>query len=151
MAKAIKQAAPKKTATKKGKTSEKPPIKKTGKGGTPVPKGKLYSADHQPSGAAKAAGWAKKLALKDMLELSTGNKFPRSRTAWRKAASQYLGIPEEDISIKMIMEFSLIKKAIESGDPAAFNAVYDRAYGKAKQQGGQQSTLTIRIKAKQND
>lgn len=122
---------------------------KTGRGGTPVPKnGKKFSAEHQPSSDKKKAGWSKKKALKDILALSTGKVFKGGEDAFRKLASQYLGIPEKEVNIRIMMEFRQIQKAIAGGDTSAFNAIFDRAYGKVKPEGEAPQTVRIIIKAK---
>ena len=120
--------------TKKTQPLKKPVKKSVGKNGVPTPKTpKPFSKTHQPSNAVKQAGWDRKKLLKDMLGLTTNGKFPDKKD-YRKLASQYLGINEEDVTIKMVMDFKQIEKAITKGDTFAYVAVNDRAFGKPTQE-----------------
>ena len=67
------------------------------------------------------------------MNITTGAKFDGSQRDYRKLTAQYFGIKEEDVSVRMVMEFRQIEKAILKGDTLAFVAVMDRAYGKPVQ------------------
>lgn len=78
-------------------------------------------------------GWAKKKLLKELLNISTGNKIGSGSNDYRKLASDFFGIKEEDVTIRMVMDFRQIEKAILKGDTQAYNAIMDRSYGKPVQ------------------
>lgn len=140
-------AAKKNAAKRSAKTSVKPLTRPTGKGGTPLPiTTKPFTKENQPSRESKRLGWAKKNALKDILNLSTGKIFDGEKKNYRKLAATYLGIPEKDVTIRMVMEFRQIEKAIKDGETSAFNAIFDRAYGRVKQEGEAPQSLVITIK-----
>lgn len=129
-------------------TSDKPPIVKTGKGGVPVPKGKKFSAANQPSKEKKKAGWARRNALKDILNISVNRMFEGTKKNYTQLAAAFLGIPVKEVSLRMVMEYRQIEKAVLQGDTSAFEAVYNRAYGRTKPEGEAPSSVTIIIKGK---
>lgn len=130
------------------KTSVKPATKPAGKGGTPVPDGIPFSKENQPSSESKKAGWARRAALKDLLKIVTTKKFDGDDNDYKKQTAKYFGIPENEVTILMVMEFRQIHKAITGADTSAFNAVMDRAYGRVKQAGEDPQHLVITIKGK---
>jgi hypothetical protein len=94
-----------------------------------------FSADNQPSGELKSEGKKKARLLKDLLSISTSKEFgSEEQNNYRRLTSQYLGIPEEQVDIQMIMHFRQIQRAISKSDTYAYTAVMDRAFGKPKQQ-----------------
>src|SRR5687768_6244353 len=109
----------------KAKTTLKRDGKK-GKGEITPADGTRFTSDNQPSGEAKSLGKKKKRLLKDILELSF---IGPSGGRLKKAASEYLGIPQEEITVEMMMQFRMVEKAIKDSDTPAFNAIMDRAYG----------------------
>ena len=101
----------------------------------PPANGVKFSKDNQPSGEAKSAGKIKKKKgmelAKAVLELSfKGMK----NSALKKAAAEYYGIDESEITVEMMLLFRQAEKAIQKADTFAFNAVMDRAHGKPKQE-----------------
>ncbi len=120
-------------ATKKPETPKKL-RPKSGKGAMNGNKtGKSFAVQKQPTPEAKSAGWKKKRLLKDLLELTTRSMFEGSQKDYTKITATYFGIPEEDVSVEIIMQYRQIEKAIMKGDTIAFNAIMDRAYGKPTQ------------------
>lgn len=151
-----KKATKKKTAKKKQhpapvvkKPAPVPPGHKPnrpGRGGTVLPPSpKPFTKDNQPSAAAKKAGWAKRRILKDLLELTTGATFNNSTTDYRALTAKYFGIPDEEVTVRMVMDFRQVEKAILKGDTAAYVAVNDRAYGKPKGEEQPAKNLSITI------
>jgi hypothetical protein len=91
-----------------------------------------FTPENQPSPEAKSEGARRHWALKRLLSLSTGQKFEGSAKDYRDAAARYFQIEPEEVTVKMLMEFRQIEKAILKGDTQAFTAVMDRAFGKPK-------------------
>lgn len=115
--------------------TSKKPARKPGRSGYVLPDApKPFSNTNQPSPEAKKAGWAKRNALRDLLNITTGAKFEGSTKDYRELTAKYLGIEEKYVTVKMVMEFRQIEKAILKGDTIAFNAIMDRAFGKPKQE-----------------
>jgi hypothetical protein len=106
-----------------------------------------FTKDRQPSSEAKRKGWSKKKQLKDLLGIVTGAKFEGSAKDYRKLAANFFGIREEDVTVKMVMDFRQIEKAILKGDTGAYNAINDRAYGKAPIaiNGGDGAAIPVKI------
>lgn len=126
----------------KSNSSDKRPMKqkepkprKPGKGGIyPPENGKKFSKEYQPPGEAKAAGiWKKKKGqelAKAVLELAfQGMK----NSELKKAAAEYYGVEEKEITVEMMLVFRQAEKAIQKADTQAFTAVMDRAHGKPAQ------------------
>lgn len=94
-----------------------------------------HPSNPQPSGAAKAAGWARRktgtLLAKAILE-SKIEGF-KSTSKIRRMAANYFGIQEEDITVELAMHFKQIEKAIKKGDTFAYQAFMNRAHGMPKQ------------------
>ena len=95
--------------------------------------GKPFTSDQSHLTEAKKKAWAKKKLLKDLLGIVTSGKLGNSTQDYRKLASDFFGIKEDKVDVKMIMDFRQIEKAILKGDTLAYQAVMDRAYGKPKQ------------------
>lgn len=102
-----------------------------------------FSSDNQPTGEQKSRGWWKKRRGKKLLQSilnldfdgttvdpSTGEK---QQNIVKKQAAIYFQIPEEFITVEMIMSFRQIGMAIQRGDTSAYNSVMDRAFGKPKE------------------
>lgn len=94
---------------------------------------KTFSKDYQPSPEAKKAGQRRTYALRELLGLSTGKVFAGSKTDYRALTAQYFGIEDKEVTVKMVMEFRQIEKAVLKGDTQAFSVIMDRAYGKPPQ------------------
>lgn len=109
--------------------------KRPGNGGVPPPdNGKKFSKNYQPPPENKAAGkWRKKQGqelAKAILDLAfKGMK----NSELKKAAAEYYGVDEKEITVEMMMVFRQAEKAIQKADTPAFNAVMDRAHGKPAQ------------------
>lgn len=123
----------KKQAVNKEKNPEKTPKRKIqgGKGmmngnETGIP----FSKDNQPDPKKKSEGARRHWALRDLLSKVTGQKFEGSTKVYRDLCAVYFQIPKEDVTVKMIMDFRQIEKAILKGDTRAYEAVHDRAFGK---------------------
>lgn len=139
--KSVKKTAPKKEAKHKSSalaiiksnSSEKranPP----GRGGQVLPPTpKPFTKENQPDPELKKAGWARKKALKELIDIQMCGKMEGSTINYRKLTAQFYGIDESDVTVRMALEYRQIEKALKGGDTAAFNAVMDRALGKAKQ------------------
>lgn len=133
----------KKTSIKRPLTKRGAPAFRGAQDGNP------FTTKNQPTGKQKSEGWLKKKLLKDMLGLSTSANFQGSKTDYRKLTAEYLGIQEKEVTIKMVMEFRQIEKAILKGDTSSFNSIMDRAFGRPKQalehtgQDGKEITLRI--------
>lgn len=103
--------------------------RKTGKGSVP-PIEHRFTSEKQPSPENKKKGQKQYWALRRLLELSTGQKFTGSTKEYRKATADYFNIPEDEVTISMIMDFRQIEKSIKKADTTAYKAVKDRAFGK---------------------
>lgn len=139
---AKKQAKP--AAAKPRSTDRLPP----GKNGNTLPVNKNpFSKTNQPSPEAKKAGWAKRLALKELIDFKPG-KLGDSKTDYAKLTAIFYGIAKEEVTIKMIMEYRQIERAVLKGDTGAYIAVMDRAIGKPKQAIELIPDMTIKINGK---
>lgn len=88
-----------------------------------------FSPENQPSRESKSKGAKQHWALRKLLELSTGQKFEGSAKEYRKQTALYFEIPEEEVTVSMIMDYRQVEKAILKGDTQAYNAVKNRAFG----------------------
>lgn len=139
--------AAKKVATKVAPAA--PGIYKPGKGGTSLsPTPKPFTKENQPTSEQKKAGWAKRRILKDLLDITTGATFNNSTTDYRALTAKYLGIPPEEVTVRMVMDFRQVEKAIMKADTPAYVAVMDRAFGKPKGEEPPAKNLTITINGK---
>lgn len=129
-----KKTEPAQKKAPKKKNDKAAAVKKTnrpGRGGNVLPPSpKPFSKTNQPSNEAKKAGHTRRRLLKDILNITTGAKFEGSAKDYRFLTAKYLGIPENQVSIRMVMDFRQIEKAILKGDTQAYNALMDRGYGK---------------------
>ncbi len=117
-------------------TSEQQPKKKRpGRNGNVPPEPtKGFHVLGQPSPDAKKAGWERKRKTKELANAILDLEFVGAKgSSLKKQAAQYLGIPESQVSVRMMMLFRQAEKAIQKGDTAAFNAYMDRADGKPVQ------------------
>ena len=62
-----------------------------------------------------------------------------------------MGIMSDDMDYKTAMDASMIKKVIDKGDPIAYKAINEEAYGPQKQQNeleisGEISAININVK-----
>lgn len=141
--------APAKKAAEKVVTKAAPAAPgsyRPGKGGTVLPPSpKPFTKENQPSAASKKAGWAKRRILKDILEITTGATFNNSTTDYRELTAKYLGIPPQEVTVRMVMDFRQIEKAIMKADTPAYIAVMDRALGKPKGEEPPAKSLNINI------
>lgn len=69
-----------------------------------------------------------------------------------KKKLEELGIDPEDMDYKTAMDASMIKKVIDKGDPIAYKAINEEAYGPQKQQNeleisGEISGININVKS----
>lgn len=117
-----------------------------------------FSSTNQPSPEAKSAGWWKKRKGKDVLKALLQLKFDGSHldslgqiiipNKIRQQASLYFGVPEAYITVEMIAAMKQLAMAIQTGDTNAFNAIWEKAYGKTKESdddGGDGSRPIINI------
>lgn len=101
-----------------------------------------FTSENQPSNELKKKGHAKRRLLKDLLEMAfTGPKGGKLK----KAAATYLGIPEEELTVEDMMHFRQIERAIGKQNTFAYMAVMDRAFGKPKGQGDEDTPLHIKV------
>jgi len=104
-----------------------------------VPFGKAGQAGNdrtqkQPSKEAKKNGWLKKKKGLELVQAVFELSFIGMKDSQlKKAAAEYFGLPQKEISAEMMLVFRQVEKAIQKADTHAFNAVMDRAYGKPKQ------------------
>lgn len=102
----------------------------------------LFSKDYQPPGWKKSLGQFKKnkgrKMLRALLELpfeggdvddpdNPGKKIPNPL---KKQAAAYFGMPEELITVEMIMAMRQIGLSVQKGDTAAFHGVWEKSYGR---------------------
>lgn len=89
-----------------------------------------FSAENQPSNEAKSLGHKKSfrsaLLVRALLDRTPEKKFNRIK----KQAAAFFQVDEQEIDNEVLLLYSMIVRAIEKQDVAAFNAVMDRAYGK---------------------
>jgi hypothetical protein len=108
------------------------------KGGPGLMNGKQtgipFSKDNQPDPKKKSEGVKRYWALRDLLQKVTGQKFQGSTKVYRDLAATYFQISKEEVTVKMIMDFRQIEKAILKGDTRAYEAVHDRAFGRPMQE-----------------
>lgn len=91
--------------------------------------GKKFSADNQPSSEAKSEGLRRYWATRNMVNAVAG-KFSDDDTDYAGLTARYYGVPVEQVTVKMIMDFRQMEKAIKEGDTRAYKAVNDRAFGR---------------------
>jgi len=93
-----------------------------------------YSKDYQPPPENKSAGKRKRRMLRELLDIVTNKKFnDKQKSEWHKLAAAYFGVPENEVTVELMMDFRQLEKAINTGATDAYNAVKDRVYGKPKQ------------------
>lgn len=93
--------------------------------------GKPFSKDNQPSPEAKSAGKLKGKRGQELARALLAIHAPESDH--RAACAAYLNIPDDEITIEMMMVYRQAQKALDGQDTPAFNAVTDRAFGKPKE------------------
>ena len=115
--------------------------------GRKLPRGKMFSATYQPDGARKGAGMWKKKKGRQLLEMLLALPFdggdvpidPKNPNSLhipnpiKRRASEYFQMPEAMITVEMIMSMKQIAVAIQKDDTAAFNSIWEKAYGKPKE------------------
>jgi hypothetical protein len=100
----------------------------------PPANGKKFSKDNQPLPEAKSAGKMKKKKGMELAKAVLDLTFKGMKdSALKKAAAEYYGIDESEITVEMMLLFRQAEKAIQKADTLAFNAIMDRAHGKPKQ------------------
>lgn len=112
----------------------------------PKVNGVMFSKDYQPSNEAKRYGHWKKKRGKQMMKallalpfnslVPADHKDPNSPlipNPLKKQAADYLGVPEQMITVEMIMAIKQLAMAVQKNDTSAFNAVWEKAYGKVKE------------------
>lgn len=118
---------------KPDKQTTKPKIE-GGKGKMNPSTGKKFSKDYQPDPKKISEGVKRHFALRDMLNLVTGQKFDGSTKVYRDLCAAYLGIDKKDVTVRMIMDFRQIEKAILKGDTLAYKVIMDRSFGKPREE-----------------
>lgn len=100
-----------------------------------------FGRQSQPSGAAKSLGWWKKRQgrkmIKALLQLKFEGDVPDPANPGKlipnpikRQAANYFGVPQELITVEMIMAMRQVGLAVQKGDTQAFDAVWNKAYGK---------------------
>jgi hypothetical protein len=92
-----------------------------------------FTASNQPDPALKKKGWAKRRALNNLLKIKNPGRLGTNQTDYAQLASDFYGIPKEEITIEVIMHFRQIERAILKADTYAYEAVQKRAYGNPTQ------------------
>lgn len=96
--------------------------------------GKKYSKEYQPSAERKKAGWLKWKRGQDLVKAILTTTFNGVKgSELRKMCSEYYNVPENKITVEMMLLFRQTEKAIQKADTPAFNAIMDRAHGKPSQ------------------
>lgn len=98
--------------------------------------GKCFSASNQPDPELLRKGWARKRALKQLLKVQNPGMFHGSKTDYVSVVAAFFNIPEEHkdlVTVRMIMDYRQIEKAVLKGDTYAYEAVLNRVYGKPAQ------------------
>ena len=89
-----------------------------------------FTKDTQPSGAAKSAGWKKKTKGVELAKAVLNLAFKGAKDSeLKKLAAEYFAIPEDKITVEVMLLFRQAEKAIQKADTAAFKAVMERAHG----------------------
>lgn len=100
----------------------------------PPANGVKFSKENQPSGEAKSAGKMKKKKGMELAKAVLDLSFKGMKNSeLKKAAAEYYGIDESEITVEMMLLFRQAEKAIQKADTHAFVALMDRAHGKPKQ------------------
>lgn len=123
-----KKAEPEKNAEKSPKPTGKNSIR-------PHHSPKPFTSENQPSPEAKRAGQRRYWALKELLNLPAGRAFKEGGKDYVKACAEWFGIEIEEVTVKLLMEFRQVEKAVKKSDTNAFKAIQDRAFGKPRQEG----------------
>lgn len=114
--------------------SGKQRVKRTDVGKGKPPKDKQFSSTYQPSPQAKSAGLLKRKTGVELARAILQLSFEGAKDSpLKKAAAEYFNVSEEEITVEMMLLFRQAEKAVQKGDTRAFEAVMDRAHGKAKQ------------------
>lgn len=94
-----------------------------------------FGVQKQPSPEAKRAGWLKKKKGQELAKAILELSFKGMKDSQlKKAASEYFGVNQKDLTVEMMLIFRQAEKAIQKADTNAFVAVMDRAHGKPKQE-----------------
>ena len=115
-----------------------------------VLKGKTFTSEYQPSGAAKSAGMWKKKRGAELVQAVMELAFKGMKNgALKRAAADYFMIDESEITVEMMLHFRQAKKAIDKSDTFAYDVLMKRAYGNPKETiNATLTTDVIRIKKK---
>lgn len=93
-----------------------------------------FSSLRQPTTEQRKEGWRRKRRGAELARAVLDLYFRgKENSKLKKEAAEYFDVPIDDISVEAMMLFKQVQRAMERGDTAAFNAVMDRAFGKAKQ------------------
>lgn len=93
-----------------------------------------FTAENQPTPAAREAGQRKKKAKKDMARLILQMKFAgKMDHALKKRVAKLFGVKEKVLTIEIMMHLRQAEKAIVKSDTYAYTALLDRVYGKPSQ------------------
>lgn len=108
---------------------------------------KPFTDQDQPTGAQKSAGWLRRKRGQELAAAILNLAFKGAKNSeLKKAAAEYYGVPEKEITVEQMMLFRQAEKAIQKADTAAFNAIMDRTHGKPPQPiEGMESTIQILI------
>ena len=128
--------AKKKAADQKKEDVEKTTTRpKSGKGAmNGLETGRPFSKENQPDPKRKSEGAKRHWVLRDLLNKVTGQKFEGSAKVYRDLCARYFQIEPSQVTVKMIMDFRQIERAILKGDTTAYKAITDRAYGRPREE-----------------
>lgn len=112
----------------------KKPRKTGGKGKIGPEDGKRYSKSYQPTSEAKRIGWLKKKRGQELAKAILELQFKGMKDSQlKKAASEYFGIAQKDLTVEMMIIFRQAEKAIQKADTQAATFIMDRSHGKPKE------------------
>lgn len=108
--------------------------KRGGRGLNPVPKGKTFSKDYQPTGNAKSKGKKKKRFARELVTemLQMPYKFAADSQV-KKQLIQNFGNEIVEMTVGEVMTLQQMQKAIMKADTIAYSTLLDQAFGRVSQ------------------
>ena len=93
-----------------------------------------FTTFNQPSPDAKVAGKLKKRRGRELVGIVLDLCFRgKQNSHLKQQAAEYFQLPEQEITVEIMLLLKQAERAIQKADTHAFSALMDRAYGKPSQ------------------